>query len=123
MLSDEYLFSAHMFQHVLLTLIAPPLLIVGLPGWLIRPLLRINLLFRFAKLITHPILAFSIFNLMFSIWHIPSLYNLSVTNHSIHITEHLIFIVTAVIMWWPLMSNMPELPRLNYPLQMAYLFL
>lgn len=122
-LSDEYLFSAHMFQHVLLTLIAPPLLIVGLPGWLIRPLLRINLLFRFAKLITHPILAFSIFNLMFSIWHIPSLYNLSVTNHSIHITEHLIFIVTAVIMWWPLMSNMPELPRLNYPLQMAYLFL
>ena len=122
-LGDEYLFSAHMIQHVLLTLIVPPLLIVGTPGWLIRPLFRLKFLFRLAKLITNPIIAFSVFNLVFSLWHIPSLYNLSVTNHGIHIAEHLIFIVTAVIMWWPLMSNMSELPRLIYPLQMVYLFL
>ena len=122
-LSDQYLFSAHMLQHVMLTLIAPPLLIIGTPDWLLRPLLRPNLVFRMARLFTHPILAFATFNIIFSLWHIPSLYNLSVTNHGVHIGEHLLFIATAVLMWWPLTSRMPELPRINYPLQMAYLFL
>ena len=122
-LSDEYLFSAHMVQHVLLTLVAPPLLVLGTPDWLLRRLLRPDLAFWFARLATHPIIAFASFNVIFSVWHIPALYNLSVTNHSVHIGEHLLFMAAAVLMWWPLTSTMPELPRLSYPLQMVYLFL
>ena len=122
-LSDTYLFSAHMLQHVLLTLVAPPLLILGTPDWLLRPLLRPNVAFRLARLATHPVGAFAIFNLVFSMWHIPSLYNLSVTNHGVHIGEHLLFIGTALLMWWPIASTMPELPRISPPLQMGYLFL
>ena len=122
-LSDSYLFSAHMFQHVLLTLVAPPLLLLGTPDWLIRPLLRPNAMFRVARLVTHPVAAFAAFNLVFSMWHVPGLYNLSVTNHGIHIGEHILFIAAAVLMWWPLTSNMPELPRLSYPIGMVYLFL
>ena len=122
-LSDKYLFSAHMLQHVLLTLIAPPLLVLGTPDWLIRPLLRPDLSFRIARLVTHPIVAFAVFNFIFSLWHVPSLYNTSVTNHGVHIVEHLMFMAAAVIMWWPIASRMPELPRLSYPLQMMYLFL
>ena len=122
-LSDGYLFSAHMLQHVLLTLVAPPLLILGTPGWLIRPLLRPNWAFRLARTSTHPIIAFALFNIVFSMWHIPSLYNVSVTNHGVHIAEHLMFIAMAVLMWWPIASRMPELPRLSYPFRMAYLFL
>ena len=122
-LSDKYLFSAHMLQHVLLTLVAPPLLVLGTPDWLIRPLLRPDLSFRIARLVTHPIVAFAVFNLIFSLWHIPSLYNTSVTNHGVHIVEHLMFMAAAVIMWWPITSRMSELPRLSYPLQMMYLFL
>ena len=122
-LSDSYLFSAHMVQHVLLTLIAPPLLIIGSPDWIIRPLLRPDWAFRVARVLTHPVVAFASFNIIFSMWHIPGLYNLSVTNHGVHIVEHLVFMAAAVMMWWPLASNMPELPRLIYPLQIAYLFL
>ena len=122
-LSDSYLFSAHMVQHVLLTLVAPPLLILGTPDWLVRPLLRTNLAFRLARIGTHPVLAFALFNVVFSMWHIPALYHLSVTNHGVHIGEHLLFITAAVLMWWPIASTMPELPRLSYPFQMAYLFL
>ena len=121
-LSDHYLFSAHMLQHVLLTLAAPPLLLLGTPGWLLRPLLRPNVMFRLARLLTHPIVAFAVFTVVFSLWHIPGLYNLSVTNHTVHIAEHLLFMATAVMMWWPLTSMMPELPRLSYPLAMIYLF-
>ncbi len=121
-LSDNYLFSVHMTQHVLLTLVAPPLLILGMPDWLIRPLLRPNLVFRGARLATHPIIAFALFNVIFSIWHIPSLYATSVGNHWVHVGEHLLFMATAVLMWWPIGSMMPELPRLAYPLQLIYLF-
>ena len=122
-ISDNYLFSAHMLQHVLLTLVAAPLLILGTPDWLIRPALRTNVAFWVAKIATHPIFAFASFNLIFSIWHIPALYGMSVEFHGVHVFEHLLFIGTAVLMWWPLTSNMPELPRAVYPVQLIYLFL
>ena len=121
-LSDNFLFSVHMTQHVLLSLVAPPLLLLGTPDWLLRPLLRPNLVFWTVRLATHPILAFALFNIAFSLFHVPALYNASVTYHWLHVIEHLIFIGTAVLMWWPIGSMMPELPRLNYPLQMMYLF-
>ena len=122
-LSDGFLFSAHMVQHVLLTLVAPPLLILGAPEWLIRPMLRPNWAFRLSRLATHPAFAFAAFTIIFSVWHIPSLYNVSVTNHGVHIGEHLLFMGSAVLMWWPVVSLMPELPRLSAPLQILYLFL
>ena len=122
-LSDKFLFSAHMLQHVLLTLVAPPLLILGTPDWLIRPLLRPNWAFRMAQIGTHPVFAFAVFNITFSLWHIPALYNLSVTNHGVHIGEHLLFMVVAVLLWWPIAGLLPEIPRLSYPATMAYLFL
>jgi putative membrane protein len=120
-LSNNYLFSAHMVQHVLLTLVAPPLLIAGTPGWALGPVLRVRPVRAVARVLTHPIVAFAVFNLMFSFWHFPALYAGSVDFHAIHIVEHLAFMATGVMAWWPLMSNSPELPRLSEPLQMVYL--
>lgn len=121
-LSERFLFSMHMVQHVLLTLIAPPLLVLGTPAWLVRPMLRPNWAFRAARLLTHPIAAIALFNIIFSIWHIPALYNSSLNSEAFHALEHIMMVATAMLMWWPLASNMPELPRLNYPLQLGYLF-
>ena len=120
--AENYLFSVHMTQHILITLIAPPFLVLGLPDWLIRPLLRPNWAFRAIKMLTNPIGAFLVFNLIFSIWHIPSLYNVSVTNHGVHFVEHLLMVGTGVLVWWPLTSPMPELPRMAPPVAMLYLF-
>ena len=122
-LSDQYFFSIHMVQHVLLSLVAPPLLILGIPDWLIRPIIRPNWSFRIVKFSIHPLIAFTSFNVVFSLWHLPVLYNLSVTNHGIHIGEHLMFMSTSIIMWMPIASTIPELPRLSYPFRMVYLFL
>ena len=122
-LSDNFLFSAHMLQHLLLTLVVPPLLILGTPYWLLQPILRPNIVLKLARLSTNPIVAFSVFNIVFAIWHIPELYNTSVTNHSVHVTEHLLFVTTAVLMWWPVTSNVPEIPRLSYPLSIVYFFM
>jgi putative membrane protein len=122
-LSDDYLFSAHMVQHLLLTLAMPPLLIAGTPGWMLRPLLRNRVLGAIARRVTRPLACFAIFNVVIAAWHLPELYNLAMANHNIHIIEHLMFMAAAVLMWWPLMSPLPELPRLAYPGQMLYCFL
>ena len=122
-LSDTYLFSAHMVQHLLLTMLFPPLIILGVPGWMLRPLLRNRGVFAIARFLTKPIMCFAIFNLVIAGWHLPVFYNAAMANHSIHILEHLMFMSAAVLMWWPITSQLPELPRLSYPGQMLYCFL
>lgn len=122
-LSDFYLFSAHMVQHLVLTLIVPPLMIHGTPGWMLRPLLRRPALYRLARRTTSVVACFVIFNLVLAFWHLPPLYNLALAYHPVHITQHLMFIAASVLMWWPLMSPLPDLPRAPYPAQMLYCFL
>lgn len=122
-LSDNYLFSGHMVQHLMLTMAMPPLLINGVPGWMLRPLLRNRVVAAIARKLTRPITCFVIFNVVIAAWHLPVFYNAAMANHGIHILEHLMFMVAAVLMWWPLASQLPELPRLAYPGQMLYSFL
>ena len=122
-LSDTYLFSAHMVQHLLLTMLMPPLIIAGVPGWMLRPLLRNRIIAAVARRLTKPVSCFVIFNLVIAVWHLPVFYNAAMDNHNIHILEHLMFMAAAVLMWWPITSQLPELPRLSYPGQMLYCFL
>ncbi len=122
-LSDSFLFSAHMVQHLVLTLLVPPLLLVGTPGWMLRPVLDVPVLGALARRVTRPIACFAIFNIVVAAWHLPPLYNAAVALHSVHIAQHLMFMVAAVLMWWPYLSPLPELPRLSYPGQMLYSFL
>jgi putative membrane protein len=122
-LSDVYLFSAHMVQHLLITLLMPPLLIAGTPGWMLRPLIEPRSVRAVAEFVTRPVACYLIFNLVIIGWHLPIFYNAALANHNIHIAEHLMFMSAAVLMWWPFMSPMPELPRASYPIQMLYCFL
>jgi len=120
---DEYLFSAHMFQHILLTVVAPPLLLLGIPAWLVRPLLKNQKFTRLGRILTAPVIAYFLFNLTFLAWHIPAFYEATLQNENIHVIEHLSFMVTAVITWWPVLSPSPELPRIAPSSQILYLFL
>ena len=122
-LSDYYLFSAHMVQHLLLALVVAPLLIMGTPGWMLRPAVHLRPLGPVARWVTKPMRTFAIFNVVMCGWHLPPLYNLAMAHHPVHIAQHLMFLTAAVLMWWPILSPLPELPRLAYPLQMLYLFL
>ena len=122
-LSDDYLFSAHMVQHLLLTLAVPPLLLAGTPGWMLRPVLSRKGIAPLARFLTRAPMAFVIFNVTFAVWHLPPFYNAAMAQHNLHILEHLMFMAAAVLMWWPLLSQLPEFPRLAYPGQMLYSFL
>jgi len=121
-LSDYYLFSAHMVQHLLLVFAMPPLLLYGTPGWMLSPLLRHPRVLSLGRRLTRPSGAFASFNLVLVAWHLPPLYNLAMDNHGVHIVQHLMIMVASVILWWPVVSPSPELPRAPYPVQMLYLF-
>ena len=123
-LSDRYLFSAHMAQHLVLTLVFPPLLLYGTPAWVVRPLLGPpgGAWFRFARWATRPLAAGAIFSAPITLWHFPKPYEAALEHHGLHIVQHVVFIATAVIMWWPVLSPLPELPRARYLTQLLYLF-
>ena len=122
-LSDTYLFSAHMVQHLLLTMVVVPLLIIGTPGWMLRPALRSAVVGRIARRITRPALAYALFNVTMLAWHLPPLYNLAMAHHGVHIVQHVFFLVTATLVWWPLLSPLPELPPLSHAMRLLYIVL
>ena len=122
-LSDQFLFSAHMVQHLMLALVIAPLLVMGTPAAMLRPVLRVRGITPLARWLTAPVHAFAIFNVVMAGWHLPPFYNYALAHHPVHIVQHLMFLAASVIMWWPILSPLPELPRLSYPGQMLYLFL
>ena len=122
-LSDYYLFSVHMVQHLLLTLVFPPLLLAGLPGWLLGPLVTRNWIYPIARVLTRPWVAALVFSASIVLWHLQPFYDLMMRSHAVHIATHLMFMVTATLMWWPVMSRVPELPRLQPLPGILYLFL
>ena len=122
-LSDTYLFSAHMAQHLLLTLLFPPLLLYGTPAWVVRRILAHRWVTALGRVVTRPVVAAATFTAPIVLWHVPVFYEAALRNHNLHILQHLVFLTTAVIMWWPVLSPVPELPRIPYPGQMLYLFL
>ncbi len=122
-LGEEYLLSAHMVQQLLFTLVAAPLLLAGVPSWLWQALLRLPRVLPVARILTRPLFAFAQFNALILLTHLPATVDLALDVALFHFAIHGLLVVAAMLMWWPILSPLSELPRLSYPLQMAYLFL
>lgn len=121
-LEDDRLFVAHMLQHLLLCLVMPPLFLLGLTDWMVRPLLMNRWVRPLARLMCKPLVAFFVYNAVLVAIHTPAWFDLMCRNDAVHITIHLILMASGVLLWWPLLSPLPEIPGLNYPAQMLYLF-
>lgn len=120
-LSDELSFAMHMVQHLLLQMVWAPLVILGLPGWLIKPLVRKEWVQKVGRTLTRPLYASIMFAGCYWVWHFPAMYELALTNHPFHIVEHLMFMTTAIIFWWVILSPIEETPRPSHGWQMVYL--
>lgn len=121
-LSEQYLFSVHMTQHLLLTLVAPPLLLAGVPSWLWQAMLTGRRVLPLAKRLLHPLVTFGVFNFLIVVTHLPPVVDYALREHWFHFVVHAGLVGSALMMWWPVIGDVPQLPRLSYPLQMAYLF-
>jgi putative membrane protein len=122
-ISERSSFAAHMVQHLLFTFVAPPLLLLGVPTWLWRVLFRPRWIFKAVSFATRPLIAFVVFNGVVAITHWPTLVNLSIESTPVHFVVHYAMIISALMMWWPVVAPLPEMPRLSEPMKMFYLFL
>lgn len=121
-IGENYLLSMHMTQHMLFTLVAPPLLLAGIPTWVYRELLTGPRIKPVANVVLHPLVAIFTFNMLLVLTHLPHVVDFALTHHWFHFVVHAGLVFTAVQMWWCVITNVPGLPHLTYPYQMAYLF-
>ncbi len=112
-LGDGYLFSAHMLQHLLLVLIVPPLLLLGIPAAAYRTLLAWAPARRAEHALGHPLLAGFLGPGTLWVWHAPPLYDAALANQGVHILQHLTFLVTSTIFWWPVLAPADASRRLH----------
>jgi putative membrane protein len=122
-LGEGYLFSIHMVQHTVFTIIAAPLLLMGTPAWLARWLLTPRWLLRSVRYLARLIPATIIFNLVVIVTHMPVTVDAALHNAWIHFGVHALLVVSSLLVWMPLLSPLPEVPRLQPLVRMLYLFL
>ena len=120
---EGYLFSVHMFQHIGFTLIAAPLLLLGLPVWLVRWLVQPRAVGLLVSKLARPLPAAVVFNLVTVLTHWPVVMQASLTYHPVHLVVHTVIFTSALLMWFPVLNRVPELPTMGYPTRMVYLFL
>jgi cytochrome c oxidase assembly factor CtaG/ferredoxin len=131
-----WLLTVHMIQHLLLMMVAPPLLLYGAPYLpllfgLRRDLLRDGLqpflasptLRKVGRFIVHPVFSCSAFVLTNTAWHVPVMYELALHSTTWHQVEHVCFLATALLFWWPIIQPYPWVARTQRWLMVPYLFL
>jgi putative membrane protein len=123
-LGEEYLYSAHMLQHMMLSYFLPPLALLATPEWLLRVIVGQGRAYTVVRWFTKPVIAGVLFNLAVMVSHVPGVVNTSVTSSSpvTHYLLHVMVVSTALLMWMPVCGPFREL-HMGTPGKMIYLFL
>jgi cytochrome c oxidase assembly factor CtaG len=120
-LGDNYLFSAHMMEHILLYLAVPPILLLGLPPAPVRSLLSIEFAAKAERFLRRPTIAGLVAVGVMWLWHFPVLYNAALNHEGIHAVEHLSLLVTGTIFFWPIFTPLQS-HRLSPVIGAVYIF-
>jgi putative copper resistance protein D len=128
---EGQLFSVHMVQHMLLELVAAPLLLLGAPITLtlrassssVRRRLLTILQSRVVHLISFPLVAWLLFAAVNWGWHLSEYYNVALENVPLHYFQHATFLGAALLFWWPVIGRDPSPWRMPHPVRLFYLFL
>jgi putative membrane protein len=122
-LAEHSLYFVHMIQHLLLTLVGAPLLLMGTPEWLARRVLQRTRLLPAVRFLGRPVAGLIQFNIVLVLSHWPLIVDGTLRNHPLHFVAHAVLLVSAVLMWLPVVSPLPEVPQARPPTKMLYLFL
>jgi cytochrome c oxidase assembly factor CtaG len=121
-LGEDYLFSAHMLQHVLLGDMAPMLLLLSLSRVIMRPLTRrLMAVERALGPLAHPVTGLVLWLFLMYLWHVPALYDAALEHGSVHVLEHVSFFTAGVAVWWPLIQPVPMRRRMPGLWPLAYI--
>ncbi|HSH23444.1 MAG TPA: cytochrome c oxidase assembly protein [Acidimicrobiales bacterium] len=122
-IGEHYLFSVHMVQHIGFTLIAAPLLLLGLPAELVRRLVRPRAMRWVVTRLGRPLPAAVVFNVVTVLTHWPVVVEASLRNHPVHFAVHALIFSSAVLMWFPVLNRVRGLPSMSPGARMIYVFL
>ena len=121
-LGEDYLFSAHMLQHVLLGDIAPALLLLSLSRLILRPVTRrLMAVERSLGRLASPWTGIALWIGLMYLWHVPALYEAAIRHPLVHLLEHASFFTAGVAVWWPLIQPVPMRRRLTGLQTVAYI--
>ena len=107
-IGESYLYSVHMFQHMVFTYVAPPLLLLSLPEWMARTIIGTGRGYRTGAWLTKPVVAGVAFNLIVMVTHIPGVVNSSTENGPLHFALHSLVVTLALLMWMPVVGPIRE---------------
>lgn len=118
-MSDDLTFSVHMIQHMLEMMVMTPLLLAGMPAY---ALMRFFRFLRIPSYWFHPVATLTVFNALFFFFHIPRVYDESLVSEQFHFFEHFMFFIIAIFLWMPILSPLPNYPRLSPGKLLLYVF-
>ena len=118
-IGEERLFSVHMLQHLLLGDVAALLLVLGLDGRLLRPVLRVRVVHRL-RVLAHPLVALPLWAANFAVWHLPVLFDAALRNDAIHALQHTLFVTFGMLMWAALLEPLPGPAWFTAPWKIPY---
>jgi len=104
----HYLFSLHMLQQSILYFALPPIVLLAMPEWLLERIFRPKALKAILRAVTHPLVAALMFNTLFSFYHIPFIFDAAALNHQWMTVYHIILVLAAFAMWWPIVSPLSD---------------
>lgn len=123
-IGENYLFSAHMLQHMVLMYPVALFTIWAIPQWLIDGLLGKSVVAtKVCRFIFHPVVAGFCFTVVFTGWHFPALYEAALHNKRIHMLEHLTMYFVSIQMFWPIWSRSKVIPKMHCSMHPLYVFL
>jgi len=121
-IGEQYLYSVHMLQHMILAYFLPPLALLSMPEWLLRLIVGHGRGYKFVRCMSKPVVAGVLFNLTVMITHIPGVVNTSTQIGVLHYSIHFLLVMSALLMWMPVLGPFKEL-HISWPARMGYLFL
>jgi putative membrane protein len=120
-LLSHIVFSAHMLQMAILYLLIPPLFILGIPVWVWENVIRLPVIRTLFQIFSKPLIPLLFFNGVFSLYHLPYVFDLAKTNEVYHLTAVMIIFVAAFYMWWPLVNQMENKKQLSGLMKVGYI--
>ncbi len=139
LVADKYLFAGHMIQYALLSMVLPPLLLAGIPQWMIQSLWKTRFWYKVLRITTNPPFAIITFNILFSFIEWPPILDASLHYDWLYVLESYVMLFAAIFLWWPVMSpilqrrarnlnvarkpgQLPELGMISRGYQLLYIF-
>lgn len=120
-LLGHLMFTFHMVNMSISYLIVPPMVLLGIPSFLWRAAFSAHF-WNKLRILMHPIITLVLFNMLFSIYHVPMVHDYVMTNFAVHRLYYAVLFITAFMMWWQIACPVPEWNKLTDVKRMAYVF-